>query len=66
MPVYKPTPTSRQSEHEDIDLEPFMLRDRSAEEVADYDAGFKAGSQGSASDQGKSDAWYRGWAEAQE
>jgi hypothetical protein len=51
---------------EDVDAEPFMLRDRSAEEVADYDAGFKAGSQGSASEEGNTDAWYRGWAEAQE
>ena len=51
---------------EDIDAEPFMLRDRTKEEVADYDAGFKAGSQGGASGDGMSDAWNRGWAEAQE
>ena len=51
---------------EDIDTEPFMLRDRTKEEVADYDAGFKAGSQGGASEEGNTDAWYRGWAEAQE
>ena len=51
---------------EDIDVEPSMLRDRTKEEVADYDAGFKAGSHGSASGEGKSNAWYGGWAEAQE
>jgi hypothetical protein len=51
---------------EDIDAEPFMLRDRTAEEVAEYDAGFKAGSQGGASEEGNTDAWCRGWAEAQE
>ena len=43
-----------------------MLSDRTKEEVAEYDAGFKAGSQGGGSEEGKSDAWYRGWAEAQE
>jgi hypothetical protein len=31
---------------EDIDAEPFTLRDRTKEEVADYDAEFKASSQG--------------------
>jgi hypothetical protein len=51
---------------EDIDAEPFTLRERTKEEMADYDAGFKAGSQGDASDEGKSHAWCRGWAEAQE
>jgi hypothetical protein len=51
---------------EDTDSEPFLLRKRSQQEIADYDAGFAAGSKGGASEEGKSDAWNRGWAEAQE
>ena len=34
--------------HIDItdDYEPFMMRERTAEEMADYEAGYKAGSEG--------------------
>jgi hypothetical protein len=53
------------SEDEHID-EPFMLMEHSAEEIADYDAGFAAGSEGKGCDDTKSIAWKRGWAEAQE
>jgi hypothetical protein len=53
------------SEDEDID-EPFMMAKHSPEEIADYDAGFAAGSDGKEPDDTKSLAWQRGWAEAQE
>jgi hypothetical protein len=49
-----------------LDTEPFMLRQHTDEEVADYDDGFKAGFKGRPNDDGKSQAWQRGWAEAQE
>jgi hypothetical protein len=52
--------------HEDIDHEPFMLRKRSAKEIADYDAGFAAGSNAQGVDDSKGQSWQRGWAEAQE
>jgi hypothetical protein len=48
------------------DTEPFMLRQHTNEEVGDYDDGFKAGFKGRPSDDAKSQAWQRGWAEAQE
>jgi hypothetical protein len=38
----------------------------SDEEVADYDDGFKAGFKGRPNDDAKSEAWQRGWAQAQE
>jgi hypothetical protein len=38
----------------------------SAEELADYDEGFNAGSHGHEIDATKSPAWRTGWAEAQE
>jgi hypothetical protein len=37
----------------------------SDEEVADYDDGFKAGFRGHPNDDGKSQAWQRGWEQAQ-
>jgi hypothetical protein len=49
-----------------IDTEPFMLRKRTDEEVADYDKGFECGQKGGQNDDTKSQAWQRGWAEAQE
>jgi hypothetical protein len=53
------------SEDEDID-QPFMLTEHSAKEIADYDEGFAAGSDGKGLDGTKSLAWQLGWAEAQE
>lgn len=35
--------------------EPFMLRKRSDKEIADYDAGFQAGSNGEETDDNKSE-----------
>jgi hypothetical protein len=49
-----------------LDVEPFMLLQRSDEELADYDKGFECGQSGGQNDDTKSDAWQRGWAEAQE
>jgi hypothetical protein len=49
-----------------LDTEPFMLRKHTDEEVIDYDDGFKAGFNGRPNDDTKSEAWQRGWAEAQE
>jgi hypothetical protein len=46
--------------------EPFMLRQRSEGEIADYDEGFECGQSGGQNDDTKSAAWQRGWAEAQE
>lgn len=48
------------------DEEPFMLRPRTDEEIADYDKGFECGQSGGQNDDTKSAAWQRGWAEAQE
>ncbi len=48
------------------DTEPFMLRQRTDEEIADYDKGFDCGQKGGQNDDTKSAAWQRGWAEAQE
>ena len=49
-----------------ISTEPFMLHQRTDEEIADYDKGFECGSSGGQNDDTKSHAWQRGWAEAQE
>ena len=49
-----------------LEDDPFMLHTRSDKEIADYSAGFKAGSNGEEVDNTKSLAWQRGWAEAQE
>jgi hypothetical protein len=49
-----------------IDTEPFMLRKRTDEEVADYDKGFECEQKDGQNDDTKSQAWQRGWAEAQE
>jgi hypothetical protein len=48
------------------DAEPFVLRQHTDEEVADYDSGFKCGQQGGQNDDTKSEAWQRGWVESQE
>jgi hypothetical protein len=50
----------------DVDSEPFMLRQRTDEEIADYDKGFEVGQKGGQIDDTKTQAWQRGWAEAQE
>jgi hypothetical protein len=44
----------------------FMLRTRSQEEIADYDAEFDRASSKRGFDRGKTDEWQRGWADAQE
>ena len=44
------------------DYEPFLMRERTSEELADYDAGFKAASEGKEWDDTMSFAWRRGWA----
>jgi hypothetical protein len=49
-----------------ITNEPFLLRKRSDEEIADYDLGFQAGANAEEEDDTKSEAWQHGWAEAQE
>jgi hypothetical protein len=48
------------------DNEPFLLNQRSEEEMANYGAGFNAGLAGENIDENRSEAWLRGWAEAQE
>jgi hypothetical protein len=53
-------------EHMADDFEPFLMRQRAPEELADYDAGFIAGEDGKGNDDTKSFAWQRGWREAQE
>jgi hypothetical protein len=53
-------------EHMVDDYEPFLMRQRTPEELADYDAGFIAGEDGKENDDTKSFAWRRGWGEAQE
>ncbi|HEY6768636.1 MAG TPA: hypothetical protein VI386_28075 [Candidatus Sulfotelmatobacter sp.] len=50
---------------EDVD-EPFLLRERTEVEMADYDAGFMAGEAGKELDDTESLAWQCGWGEAQE
>jgi hypothetical protein len=42
------------------------MRQRTPAELADYDAGYKAGSEGKEWVDTKSFAWQRGWGEAQE
>ena len=37
--------------------EPFLLRPRSDEEIAEYDLGFQAGKDGQEADDTKSEAW---------
>jgi hypothetical protein len=44
----------------------YLFKQCSADEVADYDAGFNAGSKGLEIDGTKSLAWRTGWSEAQE
>jgi hypothetical protein len=51
---------------EDIYAEPFLFPNRNKQEMADYDEGFKAGSDSRVRDEDKSFARQRGWAEAQE
>jgi hypothetical protein len=53
------------SDDEDIE-QPFMMTEHSAEEIADYDEGFAAGSEGKECDTTESHAWQRGSSEAQE
>jgi hypothetical protein len=53
-------------EHMIEDNEPFLLNQRTEEEMADYGAGLNAGLAGEEADDRKSEAWQRGWAEAQE
>jgi hypothetical protein len=48
------------------DGEPFLMRERSGEELDEYDLGFMSGATAEANDGIKSLAWRRGWAEAQE
>jgi hypothetical protein len=52
-------------ETEDVD-EPFLLRQRTEDEFADYDAGFCAAKDGKEHDETETIAWQRGWAEANE
>jgi hypothetical protein len=46
--------------------EPFMIKKRTPEELADYDAGFKAAMEGEGWDDAQSFAWQCGYGEAQE
>ncbi len=48
------------------DTEPFMLRQRTDEEIADHDKGFECGQKGGQNDHTKSQTLQRGLAEAQE
>ena len=50
----------------DLDTEPFVMRSHTDAEIAHYDEGFKCGQSGGQNDDSKSQAWQRGWAEAQE
>jgi hypothetical protein len=52
-------------EHMVDDYEPFLMRERTPEELADYDAGFIADEDGKENDNTRSFAWQRGWGEAQ-
>jgi hypothetical protein len=49
-----------------LETEPFMLRQRTDEEIADYDKGFMCRQDGGQNDDTKTEAWQRGWAEANE
>jgi hypothetical protein len=53
-------------EHMIENNEPFLLNQRTEEEMADFGAGFNAGLAGQEVDDSQSEAWQRGWAEAQE
>jgi hypothetical protein len=48
------------------DNEPFLLDQRTEEQMADYGAGFNAGLAGEKAVENKSEAWLRGWTEAHE
>jgi hypothetical protein len=48
------------------DTQPFDEREHTDEELADHDIGFEAGVAGEPNDDSKSEAWQRGWADAQE
>jgi hypothetical protein len=48
------------------DDEPFMIRERTSAELADYDEGYACGESGGQNDTTKSLAWQYGWAESQE
>jgi hypothetical protein len=50
----------------DTDTKPFMLRERTRVEMAEYDAGFRAGLEGKEPEDHESLSWQRGWAEARE
>jgi hypothetical protein len=48
------------------DAEPLMLLQRSADELSDYDDGFKCGYNGGRNNGTKSQAWQRGWSKSHE
>jgi hypothetical protein len=48
------------------EAQPFMLRQHTDEEVADYDKGFECGQKGGPNDDTRSGTWQSGWADAQE
>ena len=48
------------------DSTPFDARERTDEEIENYDLGVEAGLAGKPNDSTKSAAWRRGWADAQE
>jgi hypothetical protein len=52
--------------HVTDDYKPFLMRERTPEEIADYDAGFHTRTEGGKNDDTMSFAWQRGWGEAQE
>jgi hypothetical protein len=48
------------------DGEPFLIKRRPEEEMADDHKGFEAGANHQEYDDTKKEAWQRGWAEAQD
>jgi hypothetical protein len=48
------------------DDQPFNSPDRTDEELVEYDKGVRAGLDGEPLDNTKTEAWRRGWADAQE
>jgi len=48
------------------DYEPFLVQKRSREQLIDLEEGFNTGSAGKITNDTKSEAWKRGWAEAQQ
>lgn len=44
----------------------FKLRQRSDEEIVEYDKSFECGQSGGQRDDTKTEAWLRGWAEARQ